>query len=203
MIKRPTILKLLKQAGKYEKRFFTLKKAELEEIATNFGIDLTQPPDEQVKVETKVKAKVKSKAKPKKVEIAEFSDTEGESEEEEVPEKKPKKPKMTRKHITHENTEKEYTPRQRDIEKDRINTINVLIKEFGANVRNLLYDFDDVQDLDKHDEIYIIDEFNKLYDEVIDKLDTIVSQSEMSDKQVRKFESKIEMHTKKVEKFLE
>ena len=192
MIKRATILKLLKNNGSYEKRFFTMKKAELEEIAKDLGIDLTPPVDEPVK--------------PKKVEIAEFSDSSGGEESESEPEpevvvKKNKTKKITRSRLKPKDDSDEYKPNDMQVQKDRSDSINTLIKNFAQDIRSILREYD-VEYLDELDLRYVEDYYNEKYDEVLDKIETLLSQGEFSDSDVSKIEKKMNVQKIKMETFL-
>ena len=197
MIKRATILKLLKQANKYEKRFFTLKKAELLKIAQDLGIDLTENGEQPVK---------------KKVQIQEFSDSDSECDSECETDKAESdkddekaeaqtvvvKQKIKRSKI---DVSKQYSPTDKDIQKDRLNTANTLLKNFAQDIRELLCEYD-VPDLDSYDEQLICDTYNELHDNLTIKLDTLISQGEFNQTEINKLEKKLDTQKNKVERFL-
>ena len=198
MIKRSSILKLLNEHGSYEKKFFTKKKAQLEEIAKNLGIDLTQPPSDEPVKPVKIVKKIP-------VQIQEFSDSSGgesESEQEEEPKpKKPKAKKITRSRLKPKDDSNEYKPNERQVQKDRSDSINTLIKNFAQDIRSILREYD-VEYLDELDLRYVEDYYNEKYDEVLDKIETLLSQGEFSDSDVSKIEKKMNVQKIKMETFL-
>ena len=199
MIKRAKILKILKESGKYERRFFTMKKGELQQECARLGIDINQesPGDKPKKVEKK------------KVQLLEpLSSSDDDSEEEikipQTPQLKPveapkkQKQKLNRRQIKEKEKEKE---KEKVPKKDNIKEVNEILKDFSRATKELLNEFDAQEELDKMDEEYIRKEFNIMLNEIQDMIDPLISDA--SDSQVNNIEKKIDLQCRKVDRFLE
>lgn len=194
MIKRATILKHLKYHGKYDRSHFTKKKAELEEICKNLGIDLNQNIDDQT---------VKEVVKPKKVVIQEPDDSSDESsdEDEAVPQTPVPSPKvakkLTRKKTKIEKVEKMETKVKS--EPDNKVKVNEILKDLNKVVKELFSEFEKM-DLDQDDVNYIQSEFNLTLNEAQDMIDPLIEN--FTDSEIAKIENKIDLMYKKLDRFL-
>ena len=203
MIKRATILKHLKYYGKYERRHFTMKKADLEDECKKLGIDLTQNIDNQP-----VKTPVKQVVKHKKVEIQEpdSSDDDESSDEDETESQAPTPlptpaPSQKVKKLRRKQTQK-VEPVEKKVEKtstNNIQTVNDLLKDLNYVIKQLFSEFDR-KHLDDVDEEYIKTEFDMTISECQDMLDKLII--DFSDAEIQKIEKKIDMQYLKLERFL-
>ncbi len=221
MIKRPQCFRVLKKHGLYEKKHFRLKSNELHEVLRDNGID-PELSIEELLGEKPVKKVDKPRVKGTVVlNEPEYSESEEEDEEEDedeeevevkkvdtheekkVTEKQPKKKlkKLKRKVLKNDVEEKvEKKINNKDIEK----TIKKMIKDFTKDVRELLLDFDDIEELDQFDEDTIVNEFNKMKVDVENKIEDMLATSDVSDTFVEKqVERKLDLQIEKVKKFLE
>jgi hypothetical protein len=200
MIKRSTILKYLKYHGKYERRHFTMKKADLEDECKKLGIDLTQNIEDGAK--EAVKQKVKPVAKPKVV-IQEPSSSDDESSDDEVeqtPTPVPSPVPAVVKKLTRKNQRVEKA--EQKVEKtstNNIQTVNDLLKDLNYVIKQLFSEFDR-KHLDDVDEEYIKTEFDMTISECQDMLDKLII--DFSDAEINKIEKKIDMQYVKLERFL-
>jgi signal transduction protein with GAF and PtsI domain len=206
MIKRPTLLKILKQHGKYEKKFFTMKKQDIEDEMRKMGISIVAPSEDNAKPKV-----AKPKVVKKKVKIIEpdsdSSDTDSESESESESVQTPVIIEQVKPTVKLARRSKNTTPQLdertniRNEQKDRESTIRLYIKDFTTDIRNLLSQYDDGE-IDKFDEQNIIDTFDTLDDQLRDKLENIIDHGSFTDSMIRKIEKQLETQEKKVEKFL-
>ena len=193
MIKRATILKHLKYHGKYERSHFTKKKAELEEICKNLGIDLTQnidTPKEHVKPAVKKVVVIQ--------EPDDSSDDDTSDEEEPVPQTPTPSPipkiakKLKRKNQKVEKVKEKSDP-------DNKVKVNEILKDLNRVIKDLFGEFDQ-KDLDQDDVNYIQSEFNITLNDAQDMLDPLIV--DFSDSQISKIEAKIDLQYKKLDRFL-
>ena len=207
-IKRCQLLTLLKNAGKYEKKFFTLKKIDLEKVCEDLGLDISKSPE---KVQSKP---VKSNAKPvkKKVQILELSDSsESESESEEdteveqeevvvLPKKVKKKAggKLTRR----KKEEDEHDPKNDQDHKESADDIASILRKYSVEVRLLMKEYD-YDDLDEYDINYVKTTFNQMTDSVENKIDIILGKSDFSKAEISKIEQKIRVQIHKYDTFMQ
>jgi len=196
MIKRVTILKHLKYHGKYERSFFTKKKAELEEICKKLGIDLTQNIDDQdVKAPVKVpKQKVVIQEPDSSDDDESSSEDDAESQVPQTPLPSPKVKKLKRKQTIQK------------VEKVKVNSdpdnkfkVNQILKDLNRVIKDLFSEFDQ-KDLDKDDVNYIQNEFNSTINEAQDLIDPLVAT--FTDSDIAKIEGKIDLMYKKLDRFL-
>jgi len=194
-MKRGTILKILKESGKYERKHFTMKKLELEQECKKLGIDINQESsgDKPKKIEKK------------KVQLLEpLSSSDDESEEEvkipETPQLKPveapKKQKLNRRQIKEKEKEKEKekVPKQNNMKE-----VNKILKDLNFVIKELFNEFDK-KDLDDEDISYIQNEFNLTINEAQDLLDELIK--DFSDSDIQKIESRIDLLYRKLDRFI-
>ena len=211
MIKRATILKILKHYGKYERRHFTMKKKELEDECKKLGIDLTQNIDEQP-----VKEVVKAK---KKVVIQEPDSSSDESSDEDEPVPQTPVPSPATNPVPtpvpspvptpvpSPKVAKKLSRKQNKVEKmDKTKTdpdnkvkVNEILKDLNKVIKELFGEFDQ-KDLDQDDVNYIQSEFNLTINECQDLIDPLVA--DFSDSEIAKIENKIDLMYKKLDRFL-
>ena len=207
MIKRATILKILKHYGKYERRHFTMKKKELEDECKRLGIDLTQNIDDQP-----VKAPVKEVVKPKKkvvIQEPDSSSDESSDEDEPVPQTPVPSPAPTPvpTPVSSPKVAKKLSRKQNKVEKmDKTKTdpnnkgkVTQILKELNRAVKELFEEFDQ-KDLDQDDVNYIQSEFGLTINEAQDLIDALVEN--FSDSEIAKIENKIDLMYKKLDRFL-
>jgi hypothetical protein len=203
MIKRATILKYLKHHGKYERRHFTMKKAELEDECKKLGINLTKNIDTlPVKEDVKeaVKDPVKQKVEPKVViqEPDSSSDDESSDEDEDVPTPAPSPEPAVIKKLTRKHQKVEQKV-EKKVEKTNKVKVNEILKELNRAIKGLFEEFDQ-KDLDQDDVIFLQNEFNLTLNEAQDLIDPLVEN--FSDNEIQKIENKIDLMYKKLERFL-
>ena len=199
MIKRATILKHLKYHGKYERRHFTMKKADLEDECKKLGIDLTQNIEDGAK--EAVKQKVKPVAKPKVV-IQEPSSSDDESSDDEVeqtPTPAPSPVPAVVKKLTRKNQRVEKVEQKVEPDNSKKKAVNDILKDVNLVVKELFSEFDK-NSIDDVDEEYIRIEFNTILSEGQDMLDKLVEN--FTDAEISKVEAKIDLMYKKLERFL-
>ena len=214
MIKRATILKILKHYGKYERRHFTMKKKELEDECKKLGIDLTQNIDEQP-----VKEVVKAPVKPKKkvvIQEPDSSSDESSDEDEPVPQTPVPSPATNPvptpvpspvpTPVPSPKVAKKLSRKQNKVEKvkeksDPDNKVKVtqILKELNRAVKELFEEFDQ-KDLDQDDVNYIQSEFGLTINEAQDLIDALVEN--FTDSEIAKIENKIDLMYKKLDRFL-
>jgi hypothetical protein len=203
MIKRSTILKILKYHGKYERSFFTKKKAELEDICKKLDIDLTQNIDDKP-VKEAAKDPVKPPSKPKKVVIQEPDDSSDESSDEDdeeptqLPQTPAPSPTIIKKLKRKQNQRVEQKVEQK-VEPDNKLKVNTILKDLNRAIKELFGEFDQ-KDLDEDDVIFLQNEFNLTLNEAQDMIDPLVEN--FTDNEIAKIENKIELMYKKLERFL-
>ena len=205
MIKRSTILKLLKKQNKYGRQHFTMKKNELEEECKKLGVDLTQCADEsQPKKAVKKKTVIQ--------EPDESSDDDSEGEEvvsTPTPPPPPKKKKANKKEVVKEvkklkrrqNEENIPTPHteDKDNHKQNVKEVNEILKDLNRAIRELFDEFDQ-KHLDVDDIHYIQNEFNLTLNEAQDMIDKLIYNFSYSE--ITKIENKIDLQYRKLERFI-
>jgi hypothetical protein len=198
-IKRVTILKILKESGKYERRFFTMKKDGLIKECEKLGIDISQDLSENKPKKVQIK---------KKIELLEplssSSDDESDDEEEipktpvikpaEAPKKQ--KQKLNRRAIKEKEKEKveERVPKQNSMKQ-----VNKILKDLNYVIKELFSEFDK-KDLDDEDISYIQNEFNLTVNDAQDLLDELIK--DFSDSDIEKIESRIDLLYRKLDRFI-
>ena len=192
MIKRATILKYLKYHGKYERSFFTKKKAELEEICKNLGIDLTQNIDTQP-----VKEAVKVSKQKVVIQEPDSSSDDETSDEEQVPQ--PPTPLPSPKKLKRKNQRVEKVEPTVKSNPDNKVKVTEILKDLNRVIKDLFCEFDQ-KDLDQDDVSYIQNEFNLTINECQDLIDDLVEN--FSDAEIQKIEKKIDLQYKKLDRFL-
>ena len=216
MIKRSTILKLLKQQNKYGRQHFTMKKNELEEECKNLGIDLTQCVEE-----SQPKKAVKKKTVIQDPDYSSDDDSEGEEEvSTPAPPPSPKRKKANKKEVNKKEVVKEVvkevkklkrrsneenapTPHTEDNDKDNhkqnVKEVNEILKDLNRAIRELFDEFDQ-KHLDVDDIHYIQNEFNLTLNEAQDMIDKLIDN--FTDSEITKIENKIDLQYRKLERFI-
>jgi hypothetical protein len=207
MIKRSTILKLLKQQNKYGREHFTMKKNELEEECKKLGIDITQCAEEPQQ-----KKAVKKKTVIQDPDYSSDDDSEGEEVvSTPTPPPPPKKKKANKKEVVKEvkklkrrsNEENIPTPHTEDNDKNNhkqnVKEVNEILKDLNRAIRELFDEFDQ-KHLDIDDIHYVQNEFNLTVNECQDMIDPLVA--DFSDSEINKIENKIDLQYRKLERFI-
>ena len=207
MIKRSTILKLLKKQNKYGRQHFTMKKNELEEECKKLGVDLTQ-----CQLKPQQKKAVKKKTVIQEPDESSDDDSEGEGEEfvsTPTPPPSPKRKKANKKEVVKEvkklkrrqNEENIPTPHteDKDNHKQNVKEVNEILKDLNRAIRELFDEFDQ-KHLDVDDIHYIQNEFNLTLNEAQDMIDKLID--DFTDSEITKIENKIDLQYRKLERFI-
>ena len=183
-LNRPSCFRILKYLGMYKKEHFRLKCVELLEILEKEGIDTEKTVEELL-------CKKKDKKDKKVIIEPEFSSSE--EEEEKSDQEKIRKLKKCKSIILE---------KKQVIKINIFPAVNKLLKQFSMDVRAILKEFDHLDELDTIDENEIIDEFNKLTEEVENDIEHMLNDDNHDSSTLEKIEAKIKLETKRVEKFL-
>lgn len=199
MIKRVTILKHLKYHGKYERSFFTKKKAELEEICKKLGIDLTQNIDDGAKEAVKPIVKPKKAVMIQEPDSSSSDDESSDDDESRVPQTPLPTPAPSPKKLKRKQTQKvEKEPKVKS-DPDNKFKVNEILKDLNRAIKDLFSEFDQKY-LDQDDVNYLQNEFNLTLNEAQDMLDPLIEN--FTNNEINKIEAKIDLMYKKLDRFL-
>jgi len=187
---RPTIFKILKQHGKYERKHFSMKLVDLLEEMKSLGINFSDEEPE-----------------PKKVDIAEPQFSDEEEEVQPVQPVKPKKEKKVKPKIK-ENLVEFVEEVEKPKKLERINNnadvklVQRMLADFKDDAIELLNEYDDVEELSQDDIDYIENTFEKYINIVYDNLDKITDRNNFDEQYKNLINKKIKTIFDLKEKFL-